>query len=115
MSEPIPIAKISDFGMSRLMDTSQLSSTLSAVGQRMGYLPPEAIRMDDEMYDSSLDVFAFGVIILQIIHKRGTIKSIKDRSYYVSQTPHDNRLRSLVMECLEKDLTKRPTSKELCE
>ena len=41
---PMPVAKLSDFGMSRLLDPSTMSSTLTALGHRMGYLPPIVCR-----------------------------------------------------------------------
>ena len=111
----IPLAKISDFGMSRLFDPDQLSSTLAAVSHRMGFLPPEALRMDDDNYDQSLDVFSFGVVIVQIVHKRPTIKSAKDRSYYFGQTPLTHKLRPLIDSCLQKDVKRRPSARDLCE
>ncbi len=64
LTQPVPIAKISDFGMSRLYDPSKLSHTLTAVGHRMGYLPLEAIRLDKENYDNSVDVFSLGAIMV---------------------------------------------------
>ena len=89
LSQPVPVAKISDFGMSRLLDPSQMSTTLTAVGHRMGYLPPEAPRMEDEKYDCSLDVFSLGVIMVQIACRLETVKTAKDRSFYVGQIPED--------------------------
>ena len=112
---PMPVAKISDFGMSRLYDPSKLSSTLTAIGHRKGYLPPEAIRLEEEKYDSSLDVFSYGVIVAQIVCKLETIKSAKDRLFHVSQIPGTNKLRKLIDDCLQEDMTKRPSAKDICE
>ncbi|XP_064386715.1 uncharacterized protein LOC135335225 [Halichondria panicea] len=115
LAQPLPIAKICDFGMSRLYDSTKLSHTLTAVGHRMGYLPIEAIRLDVEKYDNSLDVFSLGVIIVQIVCKLKTIKSAKDRSDHVAQIPHTHRLRKLINSCLQEDMTKRPTARDICE
>ncbi len=112
---PVPVAKISDFGMSRLYDPSKLSSTLTAIGHRRGYLPPEAFRLEDEEYDSSLDVFSYGVIMVQIVRKLETIKSAKDRSFHVAQIPHTHRLRKLIDSCLQEDMTRRPSARDICE
>ena len=114
-SQPVPVAKIADFGMSRLMDTTQMSQTLSAVGHRMGYLPPEALRLEDEKYDYSLDVFSLGVIMVQIIRKVETIKTVKDRRYHVSQIPTTHKLKHIICDCLDKEKSKRPTADDLCE
>ncbi len=115
LTRPVPVAKISDFGMSRLYDPSKLSHTLTAVGHRMGYLPLEAIRTDEEKYDSSLDVFSLGAIMVQIVCKLETIKSAKDRSFHVAQIPHTHRLRKLIDSCLQEDMTKRPSARDICE
>ncbi|XP_064407183.1 serine/threonine-protein kinase TAO1-A-like isoform X2 [Halichondria panicea] len=110
---PVPVAKISDFGMSRLYDPSKLSSTLTAIGHRRGYLPPEAYRLEEENYDNSLDVFSFGVILTQIVCKLETIKSAKDRSFHVAQIPHTHRLRKLIDSCLQEDMTRRPSARDI--
>ena len=114
-SQPLPVAKISDFGMSRLLDPTSLSSTLTAMGHRMGYLPPEAPRLEAERYDHSLDVFSLGVIMVQIIHKLKTVKTAKDRSYYVDQIPSTNPLKPLISICLQEDMKRRPTAQQVCE
>ena len=115
LSQPVPIAKISDFGMSRLLDPTQMSSTLTAIGHRMGYLPPEALRLDNEEYDHSLDVFSLGVIMVQILHKVETVKTAKDRSFLVSQIPPTHRLKSIIGNCLQEDKKRRPTAKDICK
>ncbi|XP_064407259.1 uncharacterized protein LOC135352069 isoform X3 [Halichondria panicea] len=113
LTRPVPVAKISDFGMSRLYDSSKLSHTLTAIGHRMGYLPLEAIRLEEEKYDSSLDVFSYGVIVTQIICKLETIKSAKDRSFHVAQIPHTHRLRKLIDSCLQEDMRRRPSARNI--
>ena len=115
LTQPVPIAKISDFGMSRLYDPSKLSHTLTAVGHRMGYLPLEAIRLDKENYDNSVDVFSLGVIMVQIVCKLKTVKSVEDRLDHVAQIPHTHRLRKLIDSCLKKDMTKRPSARDICK
>ena len=115
LSQPVPVAKISDFGMSRLLDPSQKSSTLTAIGHRMGYLPPEALRLEGEEYDRSLDVFSLGVIIVQIVCKVETVKTAKDRSFQVSQIPPKHRLKLIISHCLHKDKRRRPTARDVCE
>ena len=115
LSQPVPMAKISDFGMSRLLDPSQISSTLTAVAHRMGYLPPEALRLEGEEYDHSLDVFSLGVIMVQIVLKVETVKTVKDRSFHISQIPVTHKLKLIISDCLQEDRRKRPTARDICE
>ena len=115
LSQPVPVAKISDFGMSRLLDPSQMSSTLTAIGHRMGYLPPEVLRLEYEEYDYSLDVFSLGMIMVQIILKVETVKTVKDRSFLISQIPVTHRLQLIISDCLQEDKRKRPTARDICE
>ena len=115
LSQPVPIAKISDFGMSRLLDPSQMSSTLTAVGHRMGYLPPEALRQQDEKYDYSLDIFSLGVIMVQIVHKVETVKTVKERTLYVSRIPDTHELQLIISECLQENMNRRPTARDICK
>ena len=115
LGQPVPVAKISDFGMSRLLDNSQISSTLTAVGHRMGYLPPEALTLENEKYDHSLDVFSLGVIMVQIVCKVETVKSVKDRSFLVSQIPTTHKLKLIINDCLQENMRMRPESKDICK
>ncbi|XP_064407538.1 uncharacterized protein LOC135352306 isoform X5 [Halichondria panicea] len=113
LTRPVPVAKISDFGMSRLYDPSKLSHTLTAIGHRMGYLPLEAIRLDKDNYDNSLDVFSLGAIMMQIVCKLKTVKSVEDRSFHVAQIPHTHRLRKLIDSCLQEDMRRRPSARDI--
>ena len=115
LSSSVPMAKISDFGMSRLLDPSKLSSTLTSMGHRMGYLPPEALRENGERYDHSLDVFSLGVVMVQIAHHLETVKSAKDRSLYVAQIPDTHKLLPLIRSCIQDDNRRRPLAQEICE
>ncbi len=115
LTQPLPVAKISDFGMSRLYDSSKLTHTLTAIGHRMGYLPPEANRLEEENYDSRLDVFSLGAVVVQIVRKLETIKSARARSFHVAQIPQTHRLRKLIDSCLQEEMRRRPSAKDICE
>ena len=110
--QPVPVAKISDFGMSKLLDPSRLSASLSltSLANRMGYLPPEASQGD---YDQSLDIFSFGVIMMQIVCKLSAVQTAKDRSLFVQQIPRENRLKGLIQKCLQEDPAKRPSAESI--
>ena len=114
-SLPVPTAKISDFGMSRLLDPSQMSHTLTVLAHRKGYLPPEALRLEDEEYDHSLDVFSLGVILVQIVSKVETVKTVKERSFHASQISISHRLKPIINDCLQEDRRCRPAARDICE
>ena len=51
----VPVAKVSDFGMSRLIiECPEMTHSLTAIGHRPGYLPHEAAEFPTD-YDASLD------------------------------------------------------------
>ena len=115
LRQPVPMAKISDFGMSRLVDPSRMSHTLTAVAHRMGYLPPEALRLDDEKYDQRLDVFSLGVIMVQIVCKVETVKTVKDRLFHVQQIPEAHVLKPVINNCLKERMERRPYAGDICK
>ncbi len=51
----------------------------------------------------------------QIVCKLETIKSAKDRSFHVSQIPHMHKLWKLIDSCLQKDMRRRPSARDICE
>ena len=73
-----PLAKMSDFGISKLIDDDHLT-TQTRLRDRNRYLPPEAFLSDRTAYNSSLDVFSYGVIVAQIACKVPVVEPAKDR------------------------------------
>lgn len=112
---PFPIAKVSDFGMSRIINLETMSRSLSALGHRNGYLPREAA---SESYDSSLDIFMFGAVMTQIANHIYHIESEKQRIALVASISSDHPLLDTINDCL-KDKHVRPKAgnirKKLCE
>ena len=103
------VAKISDFGMSRIINKSTLTSTLTAMGHRMGYLPPEAPQ-EGTRYGSSLDIFSFGAVTTQIVSRVSYIDSVAERNYYVSTISSEHPLKPIINLCLNEDKDKRPSA-----
>ena len=56
-------AKIADLGNALMIDKSKLSRTLSQVPGATSYMPPEALEKAP-MYNTALDVFSFGHLVL---------------------------------------------------
>ena len=58
-------AKVTDFGMARLVDIHPQSSRTMCPGTDV-YMPPEAVS-DNPVYTDKIDCFSFGVVAIQII------------------------------------------------
>ena len=63
------VAKISDLGMARIVSHLKSAMTMTKTPGASVYMPPEAVEVkpDDKektMYDSSIDIFSFGVVVM---------------------------------------------------
>ena len=59
-------AKITDFGMSKLLDSNRRMTPLTMCPGTMAYMPPEALS-EPSVYSKKLDCFSFGVLQIQIM------------------------------------------------
>ena len=107
-----PVAKVCDFGMSRIIKSEETSISLPAFGHR-GYLPPEATRLESSYFDSSFDIFSFGAIMVQIVRHLPTIKSERERKYELNQIDTAHPLKPLTEQCLHKTREDRPSASQL--
>ena len=128
-------AKITDFGMSKLIETSHPSSQLTQCPGTGVYMPPEALR-NPPTYSAKLDVFSFGVLTLQIItckfpdptlgkklvedarYPTGKIEvpipEIERRKSHIELVEHAHLLLSLLLNCLNDNDKQRPYAKDIC-
>ena len=97
----IPVAKIADFGLSRIAGPS----TMTTLGHRNGYLPPECSSKD---YDSSIDIHMFGVTMVQIVHAVENIESPEERYKLIDEIEESHPLKQLIKSCVEIERSKRP-------
>ena len=112
-TEPIPIAKISDFGMSRILDPDQCRS-LTTLGHREAHLPPEARKIASKNYGASLDIFSFGVVVVQIVTKSSKVAREADRDALVEQIEATHPLCNLIHDCIQYEKRNRPNAKDIC-
>ena len=105
-----PIAKVSDFGLSRVLsDYPSLSHSLTAVGRR-GYLPKGDITTQ---FDSSLDIFMFGAVMTLIANKVPEIKDKTHRKKMFHQIDECHPLKATIRQCLSQKKEDRPTADRL--
>ncbi len=62
-------AKITDFGMSKLLDASRRMTPLTMCPGNSVYMPPEALR-EPPVYSKKIDCFSFGVLQIQIMTRQ---------------------------------------------
>ena len=131
-------AKITDFGMSKLVSSSPLSS-VSSLTQVPGcpvYMPPEAW-LSPPVYTEKLDIFSLGVLMIQIATRKhpnpgpsevlipdersptGFLKlpvpEVDRRESDISLVSLEHPLQATMRSCLSDKPECRPSSKELCQ
>ena len=107
----IPVAKVSDFGMSHvIIKYAKLTHSLTVMGQRPGFMPPEAPQ-DPANYDSSLDIFMFGATMTMIANKSSDITDEDHRKQLFDRLDDHHPLRSIIRECLSEKKESRPKTK----
>ena len=111
--EEAPIAKISDFGMSIMLDPGS-SRKLTTLGHREAHLPPEARKIASKYYDTSLDVFSFGVVLVQIVTKFNHISREAERDSLVTHIEETHPLCSLIHDCIQCDKEMHPDASSIC-
>ena len=128
-------AKITDFGMSKLIEANHLLTQLTQCPGTGVYMPPEALR-NPPAYSAKLDVFSFGVLTLQIItckfpdptlgkrlvedarYPTGKIEvpipEIERRKSHIELVEKAHLLLPLLLKCLNDNDMKRPYAKDIC-
>ncbi|KAG6768582.1 hypothetical protein POTOM_027504 [Populus tomentosa] len=67
------IAKISDFGLSKLLYPDKVRSSMALLSHSRGHLAPEW--QNDALISIKADIYSFGVVLLEIICCRSSIKA----------------------------------------
>ena len=62
-------AKVTDFGMSKLSSVNPRTTPMSLCPGNVQYMSPEALE-EPPCYTDKLDVFSFGVLLVQIITRQ---------------------------------------------
>ena len=117
-------AKVSDFGISRLIDNERFDRTLSTIAPgTKGYMPPESWNCQGK-YDEKFDIFSFGVLVLQTITMLRPDPSDRDSSGRIvpevkRRKDHLRRIKShtlehLVCSCLRDNKDARPSARQIC-
>ena len=129
------VAKIGDLGVAKVVragnkDTIKKLQLSRAVPGTPDFMPPEAMRVNS-IYDTSIDVFSFGGIILfafseqwpspsdpkmkdPVTNKLVALSEVERRQQYLNKMPDKaTELRKKVEECLDDDPDKRPSIQDV--
>ena len=110
-------AKICDLGMSKFRPTD-LGFLSTKTPGCLPYMPPEALGKEPQ-YTEKLDIFSFGVLMLQMvtgeepnsdIHGIGTVPEVERRKVHIELVPDGHVLKKDILQCLDDDPSKRPTA-----
>ena len=104
-------AKITDFGMSRLISSTSSSSSLTICPGASLYMPPEA-RQDPADYTEKLDCYSQGVIMIQICTRETPREGGRESHIKMIRSTHP--LLPIARRCLSGSQHERPTAEELC-
>ena len=130
-----PRAKITDFGMSKLATVNPRMTALTLCPGNVLYMSPEALD-EAKSYTAKLDVFSFGVIVIQILTRQFPNPTDRHQMVYVAEfdemlkrevpdserrkthlqlIPEAYSLKPLALQCLKKKENERPSALQLCE
>ena len=128
-------AKITDFGMSKLATVNPRMTALTLCPSNVLYMSPEALD-EAKSYTAKLDVFSFGVIVIQILTRqfpnpadrfrhvsvaefeeqvRVVVPDTERRKAHLQLIPEAHSLKPLALQCLKKKENERPSALQLCE
>ena len=127
-------AKITDFGMSKLATGNPRMTALTLCPGNLLYMSPEALD-EAKSYTAKLDIFSFGVIVIQILTRQFPNPTDRFRIVYSSQfdeevrllvpeterrqahlqlIPDTHSLKPRALQCLKKEM-QRPSALQLSE
>ena len=130
-----PRAKITDFGMSKLASVNPRMTALTLCPGNVLYMSPEALD-EAKTYTAKLDVFSFGVIVIQILTRqfpnptdrfslvyssefgqevRVLVPETERREAHLKLIPDTHSLKPLALQCLKKKENERLSAVQLSE
>ena len=127
-------AKITDFGMSKLATGNPRMTALTLCPGNLLYMSPEALD-EAKYYTAKLDIFSFGVVVIQILTRqfpnptdrfhivyssqfdeevRLLVPEAERRQAHLQLIPDTHSLKPLALQCLKKEM-QRPSALQLSE
>ncbi len=132
-------AKVADFGMSTIMGNTGVPNTLTLCPGNVSYMPPEALD-EPPRYTNSLDIFSFGVVLVQMnsrefpspsnrfttldvispisheaVAAKVAVPEVKRRIIHIRKIPDKSPLLPIVLDCLRDIGNERPMAAQCCD
>ena len=122
-------AKISDLGVAKILNLSQIKATcMTQTPGTLAFMPPEVL-IANPKYDASIDVFSYGVLIIHILtgkwpdpqmpqvkYERGKLIPVSEaerREKFLQEIGDDHPLMELILKCVNNDSRRRASSQEI--
>ncbi len=117
-------AKVTDFGMAKLIPTNGKYTTCPGTRH---YMPPEAL-LHDSVYDAAMDCFSLGVLSLQVLtgkfpHPTKSLESVdgnlrpvpevQRRQDHIRMVNQSHPVLAIALTALKDQSTERPPASEL--
>ena len=117
------VAKISDLGLAKYLQSSEIEAGSNTALGTQEYMPPEVLGTRPPQISPKTDIFSFGVILLQVAtgkypEVKGTINAdteIDRRKHHISILENNDPLYLLSIQCLQNNSCERPSAKALCD
>ena len=115
-------AKVSDFGISKFVDITQLAQCPGTPA----FMSPEALD-EPPVYTERSDVFSFSVILIQILTRQfpapsdrfrrnpSRICEVERRQAHINLIEPTHPLLPIALQCLKDEAVERPSSQQLCQ
>ena len=128
-------AKVTDFGMLKLLEENMRMTPLTKCPGTVAYMPPEALS-DDPVYTDKLDCFSLGVLMIQIITRnfpeptKATVTvydpkyptgrilvpvpEVERRKKDIDLFDNHHSMKPISLNCLKDIEKQRPSAQDLC-
>ena len=105
-------AKVTDFGMSKLISSNASATSLTICPGSPLYMPPEA-RKEPAEYTEKLDCYSEGVVMIQICSREAPREG--ERANHIKKIRSTHPLLPIARRCLHDSQHERPSAEELCQ
>ena len=121
-------AKISDLGVARILSLTPLQfSRMTQTPGTPAYMPPE-VMVANPKYDTSIDIFSFGVMIIHVLsgqwpepqigpnkidpetERLVPVSEAERRETFLDSIGHDHPLMNLIIKCIDNNNKHRPSA-----